>query len=161
MFRSEPIVDIQICDPRLKEWGFPHKGSKYSCATDVHACLDQPITLAIGAPPVRISVGFKCFFRDTMWCGVLCARSGLGHKGLIMGNQIGLIDPDYTGIIEVSLCFRYIIKNQEEQVTIKPGDRIAQLFFVPYGTLNILSENDIPRPIDSDRVNRGFGSSGI
>ena len=55
-------------------------------------------------------------------------RSGLGHKkGLVLGNLVGLIDPDYTGPIMVSAWNR----GSDEAVTLQPGERFAQLMFVP------------------------------
>ena len=57
-------------------------------------------------------------------------RSGLGHrKGLVLGNTAGLIDPDYTGPILVSAWNR--TAPGEPPITITPGERFAQMLFVP------------------------------
>ena len=35
-------VELQILDPRLPGWGFPHGGSSLAAGLDLHACLDAP-----------------------------------------------------------------------------------------------------------------------
>ncbi len=57
-------------------------------------------------------------------------RSGLGHKkGLVLGNSIGVIDADYQGQIMVSVWNRNAAGT--EPIVIQPGERIAQMMFVP------------------------------
>ena len=61
-------------------------------------------------------------------------RSGLGHKhGLVLGNLTGLIDSDYQGQVFIS-CWNRGSQGYE----IKPGERIAQMVFVPVEQLGEL-----------------------
>jgi len=58
---------------------------------------------------------------------VLLPRSGLGHRhGIVLGNLVGLIDSDYQGELRVSCWNR-----GTESYIIQPGERIAQMVFVP------------------------------
>lgn len=58
---------------------------------------------------------------DNSLTGLVLPRSGLGSKGLVLGNTIGLIDNDYQGTLFVVLWNR-----SPNTHTIKQGDRIAQ-----------------------------------
>jgi len=58
--------------------------------------------------------------------GVIAPRSGLGSKGLILANTIGVIDEDYQGELLVNAWNR-----GGDLIQLKAGDRFAQLMFVP------------------------------
>lgn len=61
-------------------------------------------------------------------CALVVPRSGLAAKfGVTVLNSPGLIDPDYTGEIQVIL-----INHGKEPFTFSAGDRIAQLVGVPF-----------------------------
>ncbi len=93
---------------------------------DVRACLDDPLTLGPGDTAL-IPSGFAVHIADPQLAAVLLPRSGLGHKhGLVLGNLVGLIDSDYQGEVLVSCWNR-----GKAPFTIHPGERIAQLVFVP------------------------------
>jgi len=77
----------------------------------------------------------------------------LGHKhGIVLGNLVGLIDSDYQGPLMVSMWNR-----GHDSFTIEPGDRIAQLVFMPVvqAEFNIVDSFD-----ETERGEGGFGSSG-
>lgn len=85
--------------------------------------------------------------------GIICSRGGLAaKKGVVLCNGAGIIDSDYTGEVKVLLQ-----NTSMEDYTIKPGDRIAQLIFIPveYANLVIVDELD-----ETMRGERGFGSTG-
>ena len=80
-------------------------------------------------------------------------RSGLGHKkGIVLGNLVGLIDSDYQGQVMISVWNR-----GSETVTIEPGDRVAQMVFVPVkrARFEIVEEFET-----SARGGGGFGHTG-
>jgi dUTP pyrophosphatase len=84
---------------------------------------------------------------------VILPRSGLGHKhGVVLGNLVGLIDSDYQGQLMVSVWNR-----GQKSFTIEPGERIAQMVFVPVvqAEFNLVEEFD-----SSERGAGGFGHSG-
>ena len=81
-------------------------------------------------------------------------RSGLAIKtGLTVLNSPGTVDSDYRGDLEIIL-----INLGAEDVTIKDGDRIAQLIIAPVCRACI-EQADILSP--SCRGSAGFGSTGV
>ena len=83
----------------------------------------------------------------------LLPRSGLGHKhGVVLGNLVGLIDSDYQGQVFVSCWNR-----GETTFIVEPGERIAQMVFVPI----IQAEFEVVEEFDvSQRGAGGFGHTG-
>ena len=149
-----PDIEVKVLDPRLHEWGLPRYQSEAAAAIDLHACLDAAVTIQPNAAPQLISAGFAVHMADPHIAALVLPRSGMGHKrGLVLGNLVGLIDPDYTGPILVSAWNR-----GQAPVTLEPGERFAQLMFVP-----VL--RPVLRPVDaftaaSARGAGGFGSTG-
>ena len=80
-------------------------------------------------------------------------RSGLAIKhGITILNTPGTIDSDYRGEIKVIL-----VNLSNDNYTIKPQDRIAQIVFSRFVT----GEFDIVENLDeTDRGDSGFGSTG-
>ncbi len=149
-------VAVKLLDPRLRAWGFPHWGSAMAAGLDLFACLDERLILAPGDAPVLVSSGIAIRIGDPGWCAVIAPRSGLGHRGLVLGNTIGIIDADYEGPCLVSAWNRN--PPGSDMITISPGDRLAQMFFVPVARpdFTIVDEFAIP----SARGTGGFGSTG-
>ncbi len=84
---------------------------------------------------------------------LLFARSGLAVKhGIALANGVGVVDSDYRGEIMVGL-----INNTDDAYTVKAGDRVAQMMFVPAATAVFEETNDLT---DTDRGEGGFGSTG-
>ena len=119
-----------VLDPRLHQWGLPTYQSAMAAGIDLHACLDAPLTLEAGSAPALVPAGFAIHMADPNLAALVLPRSGLGHrKGLVLGNLVGLIDPDYTGPITVSAWNRNAAGT--EPIVLQPGERFAQLLFVP------------------------------
>lgn len=162
-----PNVDLRIRDPRLREWGFPRWGSSAAAGLDLHACLDEALILVPQAPAILIPAGFSVLIRDPDWCGLVCPRSGLGHRdGLVLGNSVGVIDADYEGPLMISAWNRN--RDPGAAITIRPGDRIAQLVFTRV-TRPVFTIVDALDPEESrgqgergqgERGQGGFGSTG-
>ena len=148
-----PNVEVKLLDARLREWGLPRYQSEAAAAIDLHACLDTELVIAPATPPALISAGFAVHIADPHIAALILPRSGLGHRGLVLGNLVGLIDPDYTGPIMVSAWNR-----GTEPLTLKPGDRFAQMMFVPVVRPVLLPVEDFSRL--SQRGAGGFGSTG-
>ncbi len=152
-----PDVEITVLDPRLREWGLPQRQSGMAAAIDLHACLDAPLRLAPGSAPVLVPAGFAMHIADPGVAALILPRSGAGHRrGLVLGNLVGLIDPDYTGPVLVSAWNRNGADG--ETIVIKPGERLAQMVFVPvlHPTLRVVDAFSAR----SERGERGFGSTG-
>jgi len=72
--------------------------------------------------------------------GTIVPRSGMGTRGLVLANSVGIIDSDYQGEIKIAAWNRnsqvHIINSTlyktDYTISIKRGDRIAQMIFIPY-----------------------------
>lgn len=149
-----PSIELKVLDPRLHEWGLPRYQSSMAAAIDLHACLDAPLALLARAQATLVPAGFAIHMADTGMAALILPRSGSGHrKGLVLGNLVGLIDPDYTGPILVSAWNR-----GTETITLTPGERFAQMVFVPILRPAFTVVEDFTSI--SERGAGGFGSTG-
>jgi dUTP pyrophosphatase len=115
--------------------------------------LEAPLTLAPGASAL-VPSGLAIHIGDAALCAVVLPRSGLGHKhGLVLGNLTGLIDADYQGPLMISLWNR-----GAAAYTIAPGDRVAQLVFLPVARARFERVDEFA---DSARGSGGFGHTGV
>ena len=151
------MIELVVLDARLHEWGLPTYQSAMAAAIDLHACLDRPLAIEAGAAPELIPAGFAVHMADAGMAALVLPRSGMGHRrGLVLGNLVGLIDPDYTGPILVSAWNRNAPGT--EPVLLQPGERFAQMLFVPIlrPALTVVDAFSVP----SARGAGGFGSTG-
>ncbi|MEE2804501.1 MAG: dUTP diphosphatase [Pseudomonadota bacterium] len=146
-------IQLQILDQRLKnDFGLPAYATSGSAGLDLKACLDAPFSLEPGQCHL-IPTGLALHIADPSLAAMLLPRSGLGHKkGIVLGNLVGLIDSDYQGEVFVSCWNR-----SDQTYEIEPGDRIAQMVFVPITQV----EFEVVDSFDSsDRDSGGFGHTG-
>ena len=146
-------IKLRILDPRLgEEFPLPAHATPGSAGMDLRACLAAPVELAPGQAEL-IPTGISIYVEDPGLAAVLLPRSGLGHKnGIVLGNLVGLIDSDYQGPLMVSCWNR-----GSTAFTVNPGDRIAQLVFVPVVQVEFDLVEDFAATV---RGAGGFGSSG-
>ena len=146
-------VEYRILDSRIgAEFPMPAYATPGSAGMDLRACLDGPLELAPGDTQL-IPTGLAIHMGDTGMAAVILPRSGLGHKhGIVLGNLVGLIDSDYQGQLMVSCWNR-----GQTTFTIEPGERIAQLVFVPVLQPEMIQVESFDA---SERGEGGFGSSG-
>lgn len=147
-------VEFRCLDERLgREFPLPEYATAHSAGLDLRAMIDQAIELAPGDAQL-VPTGMAIHIADPGVCAVILPRSGLGHKqGLVMGNLVGLIDADYQGPLMVSLWNRGRLP-----VTITPGDRVAQLVFLPVVRAAFHQVDQFER---SARGEGGFGHTGV
>ncbi len=154
---SERRIEIKIVDERLKSWGVPRYQSAMAAAVDLCACIDAEIMIEAGAPALLIPSGIALHINDPHVAALIVPRSGLGHKkGLVLGNLLGVIDADYTGPVMISVWNRNAAGTPG--ITISPGERIAQMMFVPVLRPEFAVVSEFSRP--SVRGADGFGSTG-
>lgn len=151
-------IELKILDDRLHQWGLPRYQTEMSAGIDLHACIKEPLTIQPQAPAVLIPSGIALLMNDPHMVGFLLARSGLGHKkGLILGQSVGTIDADYANEIFISAWLR--TPPGSEPLTINPGERIAQLVFVPVLRPEFEIVTDFSA--QTSRGLGGFGSTGV
>lgn len=146
-------IQLQILDSRIgNDIPLPAYATDGSAGMDMRACLDEPLTIHPGDTHL-IPTGIAIHINDPNLAAVLLPRSGLGHKhGIVLGNLTGLIDSDYQGQVFVSCWNR-----GSDSFTVNPGERIAQMVFVPV----VQAEFEIVESFAvSNRGEGGFGHTG-
>jgi dUTP pyrophosphatase len=149
----EHAIQLKILDPRVGDTiALPSYATPGSAGLDLRVCIDEPLQIA-AFETVLLPTGLSIYIADPGLAAVILPRSGLGHKhGIVLGNLVGLIDSDYQGELKIS-CWN---RNQEH-FTINPGDRIAQLVFLPVVRVGFSVVDSFT---ETSRGQGGFGSSG-
>ncbi len=146
-------LQAKILDPRIgTEFPLPQYATPGSAGLDLRAMLKEDTVLEPGQT-LLIPTGLSVYIGDPGLAALILPRSGLGHKhGIVLGNLVGLIDSDYQGQLMVSVWNR-----GQDSFTIEPGERIAQMVFVPVvqAEFNLVADFDA-----TDRGEGGFGHSG-
>ncbi len=132
----------------------PTISSEGAAGYDVYADLGASgrETQLLAGDDILVSVGFKMKVPKGFGAFLL-PRSGLGSKGLVLGNLVGLIDSDYRG--EVMACMWN--RHQTRTHTIKHGERIAQMVIAPVLQFRI---REVLSLDVTARGDGGFGSTG-
>ncbi|AGY90975.1 deoxyuridine 5'-triphosphate nucleotidohydrolase [Spiribacter curvatus] len=146
-------VELRILDDRLgRDFPLPDYATDGAAGIDLRACL-QATTVLQPDNTLLIPSGMAIHIADAEHAAVILPRSGLGHKhGIVLGNGVGLIDSDYQGEVFISCWNR-----SQTAFTIEPGDRIAQLVFVPVSRPRFTT---VEAFADSERGDGGFGHTG-
>lgn len=129
----------------------PGRATPQSAGYDVRSS-DPDFELAVGE--IRaVSTGFIMELPEGLECQVR-PRSGLSARhGITLPNSPGTIDPDYRGEVKV------LMQNTgREAVTIRRGDRIAQLVFARFEAPLVEESEGLS---DTTRGDGGFGSTGL
>ncbi len=138
--------------PEALDLPLPAYMSDHAAGADLCAAVDADLTLQPGGRalvPTGLSIalppGFEAQVRP---------RSGLALRdGVTCLNTPGTIDADYRGPIGVILA-----NLGSAPVTIRRGDRIAQLVVAPVSRAHFEVVDELP---ESVRGAGGFGSTGI
>lgn len=146
-------IDLKILDSRIgSKFPLPTYATSGSAGLDLRACLDANIILNPGET-ILVPTGLAIYIGDPKIAATILPRSGLGHKhGIVLGNLVGLIDSDYQGQLQVSMWNR-----GDKSFTIEPGERIAQLVFLPVIQADFNLVEDFKQ---TERGEGGFGHSG-
>jgi len=146
-------IQLKILDQRIGiEYPLPEYATDGSSGMDLRACIDEHLRIEAGEAQL-IPTGIAIHIADPELTAVILPRSGLGHKqGIVLGNLVGLIDSDYQGQLLVSIWNR-----SKRNVVIEPGDRIAQLVFVPIRRVKFDIVDDFE---ETSRSSGGFGHTG-
>ena len=131
----------------------PLYATSASAGLDLCAALPEPFTLQPG-DRVKIPTGLAMELPGPEVVALIFARSGLaGRYGLGLSNGVGVVDSDYRGEIQV------LIHNLgQEPFVIHPGDRIAQMLFMPVFQARLEEVSDLQ---ETERGTGGFGSTGV
>jgi len=127
----------------------PKKNNDTDSGYDVF-CIEDKVIPAKGSAVVDVGLKFA-YIPENFWIKVE-SRSGLGFKYGILAHP-GIIDNGYRGDAGIKL---YNLTDADYYV--KAGDRIAQ--FVLYPLAPNFSVEFTEKPVESNRGEKGFGSSG-
>ena len=149
----KPKIQLKILDARIgRDYPLPAYATAGAAGMDLRACLDEHLRIEPGEAHL-IPTGLALHIADPKLAAVILPRSGLGHKhGIVLGNLVGLIDSDYQGQLFVSCWNR-----GTAHFVVEPGDRIAQLVFVPVVQADFEVVTEFTA---SHRGSGGFGHSG-
>jgi dUTP pyrophosphatase len=147
-----PAVEFLRLNPDTnRDIPLPRYMTSQSAGMDICAALEADLVLA----PGRISLvptGFAMALPDGFEAQIR-PRSGLAVKyGIGIINAPGTIDADYRGEVKIAL-----INLGQEPVTLKRGDRIAQMVIQRVYQARI---DEVRRLDDTDRSAGGFGHTG-
>ena len=146
-------LEIKFVSDKIgKEISQPFYATEGSAGMDLAACIDEPLTLLPGER-VAVPTGVAIAIPSINYVGLVYVRSSLGFKkGITLPNSVGVIDSDYRGEILVAM-----VNLSNEDYTIQPGDRIAQLVITPIMRPEISIVEELS---STDRGDGGFGSTG-
>lgn len=146
------IKEMNIKLKKLRENGtVPRYGTDFAAGADLCAAVDMPVTVKPGET-VPIGTGIALEIPAGL-AGLVFGRSGLASKrDLAPANKVGVIDSDYRG--EITVMMHNHGKSEREII---PGERIAQIVFVPY-IKGVFEEVD--ELSETERGAGGFGSTG-
>ena len=130
----------------------PTRGSAQAAGYDLYACIDGGSVTIAPHSTEKIGTGLAIAVPDGYF-GAIFARSGLAAKqGLRPANCVGVADSDYRGEYIVALH-----NDTDEPRTVAAGERIAQLFVMPYLSVEFTEVADLD---ETERGAGGFGSTG-
>lgn len=120
-----------------------------ACA-DLYALEDAVIEPQSYGNKIRTGVSIQL---PEGWMAMIFPRSSIGAKTpLRLSNSVGIIDSGYRG--ELGVLYD---NTSAETLTVKKGDRIAQLLVMPSYRFKA---NIVDSLEESDRGSQGFGSTG-
>ena len=130
----------------------PGDKTEGSSGMDLYAAIEKEITLK-PLERVLIPTGIKIEI-PVEYEAQIRARSGLSVKhGITLINAVGTVDADYRGEVCVGL-----VNLSNEEYTIKPDDRIAQMVIAKVEKAQIEVTTELA---ESKRGEGGFGSTGF
>ncbi len=138
--------------PGNEDVQLPRKMSDLAAGFDLHAAVDEPVTLQPGERKL-IPTGFAMAMPADLEAQIR-PRSGLAYKhGITCLNSPGTIDADYRGEVKVLL-----INLGQQPFVIERGERIAQMLFQLVPVVELAEVNNLPETI---RGAGGFGHTGV
>lgn len=145
-------MEFKIVNKKLiKEFGTPEYGSEMAAGFDLRT--DRDFTLQPNET-ITVGTGIAVNIMDKNIQLKLYPRSGMGSKGLVLGNLTGVIDSDYQG--EVKAC---LWNRTDEPISYSRGQRVLQGVFeqvVRVTNPKYVSEFSTV----TERGDGGFGSTG-
>lgn len=148
-------IEARIVNPLLgtEQIPLPSYATSGAAGMDLRACVVAPVTIPAGGR-VLVGTGLAIDIRDPSLAAMVASRSGLSLKhGIRVAQGLGVVDADYHGEISVILA-----NDSATDYTVQPGERIAQLVFMPVTQVALHCVDDFRST--TERGTGGFGSTG-
>ena len=147
------LIETRIVNPLLEKYGVPDYKTPGSAGLDLIACIEESIVIS-GGKNRLIGTGLAVNIQDPGLVAVVASRSGLCLNSQVrVGQGLGIVDSDYHGEIGV------ILHNDGlEDYVVQPGERIAQLLFMPVVQVDFKIVDSFTTV--TDRGAGGFGHTG-
>ncbi len=147
------LIETRIVNPLLQKYGVPAYKTPGSAGLDLIACIEESIVIS-GGKNVLIGTGLAVNIQDPGLVAVVASRSGLCLNSQVrVGQGLGIVDSDYHGEIGVILH-----NDGQDDYVVQPGERIAQLLFVPVVQIDFKIVDTFTT--STDRGEGGFGHTG-
>jgi dUTP pyrophosphatase len=141
-------LKIKILDKNIPYPKYAHPGDAGIDLYSTINCILKPFERKLIPTGIKIEI-------PEGYAGFVQPRSGLAiNNGISLVNTPGLIDSGYRGEIKAIL----INLDSENEFIIKKGDKICQLVILKVENANLIFQEELQ---ESDRGERGFGSTGI
>ena len=150
-FTADFKIEVIYSNDKIRESALKY-GTIGSACADLCADITEPITLnpnefKLISSGVRFNIPFPGIV------GLVFPRSGLGCKGIVLKNTVGVIDSDYQGEVKIP-----VYNIGKEPFVIEPFMRIAQIGFFPVIKAGFVPVSEFKT--ESERGEGGFGSTG-
>lgn len=127
----------------------PYRATKHAVCYDCFSPID--VTIAAQSTEL-VFINFKAYCNSDEGY-ILASTSGLGKKGIILANGIGIIESDYADNVTNDGNIGFLLHNlNKSPYEIKAGDKIGQIFFFKFLTVDNDVQSDVERT-------GGFGST--
>jgi len=151
MNRTPAIDFLRLAPEKNQDIPLPRYMTAQSAGMDICAALEDDLELSPGQIYL-VPTGFAMALPDGFEAQIR-PRSGLAVKhGISIINAPGTIDADYRGEVKIAL-----INLGSEPVTLKRGDRIAQMVIQQVCRARV---HVVEQLADTDRSSGGFGHTG-
>lgn len=129
----------------------PFRATKHAVAYDCFSPIDITI------PPEStelVFINFKAYCEEDEGF-ILASTSGLGKKGIILANGIGIVESDYADNESNDGNIGFLLHNlNKTPYEVKKGDKIGQIFFFKF----LITDDDAETNPNVVRKG-GFGST--
>ena len=130
---GEEFIKYEAYDVKM-----PVRATKTSVGYDFYSPIDVVI---MPNETKLIFTNIKALFNDDEGL-ILASTSGLGRRGIILANGIGIIESDYYGNENNDGNLGFMLHNLgKDEVHINVGDKIGQGFFIK--VLKVDGEEDV------------------
>lgn len=127
----------------------PNRATKNSAGYDFYSPID--VVIEPNSAKLIFTNIKACFEPDEVL--ILCSTSGMGKRGVVLANGIGIIDADYYNNDNNEGNIGFMLRNLGgEPYVVKIGDKIGQGIFTKF--LKVDNEEEVT----AQRVG-GFGST--